>query len=84
MVGQKIFSNIYRSNKIVRIDRETGCVDGVADFARLYDQLDAEQKQQVDSHSNNVLNGIAYCKERGTFFLTGKRWPVIFEVRMGI
>ncbi len=84
MVGQKIFGNIYRSSKIVRIDRETGCVDGVADFARLYDQLDAEQKQQVDSHSNNVLNGIAYSKERGTFFLTGKRWPVIFEVRMGI
>ena len=84
MVGQKIFGNIYRSNEIVRIDVETGCVEGVADFARLYDQLDTEQKRQVDSHSNNVLNGIAYSRERGTFFVTGKRWPVIFEVRMDI
>lgn len=84
MVGQKIFANIYRSNEIVRIDVETGCVDGVADFSRLYDELDTEQKRQVDSHFNNVLNGIAYSRERGTFFLTGKRWPIIFEVRMDI
>ena len=81
-VGRKIFANIYRSNEVIRIDLETGCVDGVADFSRLYDELDTEQKRQVDSHSNNLLNGIAYSKERGTFFLTGKRWPVIFEVRM--
>ena len=83
-VGRKIFANIYRSNEVIRIDLETGCVDGVADFSRLHDELDTEQKRQVDSHSNNLLNGIAYSKERGTFFLTGKRWPVIFEVRMDI
>jgi glutamine cyclotransferase len=82
MVGQKIFGNIYRPNEVVRIDLVIGCVDGVADLSRLYDELDREQKRQVDSHPNNVLNGIAYSKARGTFFLTGKRWPVIFEVRM--
>jgi glutaminyl-peptide cyclotransferase len=81
-VGGKIFANIYRSNEVVRIDLETGCVDGVADFSRLYDELNTGEKRQVDLHSNNVLNGIAYSKARGTFFLTGKRWPVIFEVRM--
>lgn len=84
MVGQKIFANIYRSNEVVQIDLETGCVDAVADFSPLYDELNTEQKRQVDSHSNNVLNGIAYSKERETFFLTGKRWPIIFEVRMDI
>jgi glutamine cyclotransferase len=84
MVGPKIFANIYRSNEIVRIDVDSGCVDGVADLSRLYDELDTEQKRQVDSHPNNVLNGIAYSNERGTFFLTGKRWPIIFEVRMDL
>jgi len=68
----------------VRIDVDSGCVDGVADLSRLYDELDTEQKRQVDSHPNNVLNGIAYSNERGTFFLTGKRWPIIFEVRMDL
>jgi glutamine cyclotransferase len=84
MVGEKLFANIYRSNEIVRIDLETGCVDGVADFSRLYRELDTKQRRQVDSHANNVLNGIAYSKERATFFLTGKRWPVIFEIRMNV
>ena len=37
-----------------------------------------------NSESSTVLNGIAYSKKRGTFFLTGKRWPIIFEVRMDI
>jgi glutamine cyclotransferase len=27
-----------------------------------------------------VLNGIAYYDERGTFYLTGKLWPRLFEV----
>ncbi|HZI63656.1 MAG TPA: glutaminyl-peptide cyclotransferase, partial [Thermoanaerobaculia bacterium] len=28
-----------------------------------------------------VLNGIAYDPERKVFYLTGKRWPKLFEVR---
>ena len=27
-----------------------------------------------------VLNGIAYNRETGTFYLTGKLWPRLFEV----
>ena len=29
---------------------------------------------------DNVLNGIAYLKDRDTFFVTGKRWDFIFEI----
>lgn len=29
---------------------------------------------------NNVLNGIAFNKETGTFLVTGKNWDFIFEV----
>jgi glutamine cyclotransferase len=28
-----------------------------------------------------VLNGIAFVAERGTFLVTGKLWPRLFEVR---
>ena len=31
---------------------------------------------------NNVLNGIAYMKERDTFLLTGKNWDLVFEVHL--
>jgi len=29
----------------------------------------------------NVLNGIAYHKAKGTFFITGKDWPVLIELK---
>jgi len=31
---------------------------------------------------NSVLNGIAYHKERKTFFVTGKNWNKLFELRI--
>lgn len=31
--------------------------------------------------TNAVLNGIAHDKTTGRFFLTGKNWPLLFEVR---
>jgi len=49
------------------------------------------KKQQLDTVNylerhfysrDNVLNGIAYNFERGTFFLTGKRWDFIWEVKL--
>jgi glutaminyl-peptide cyclotransferase len=29
-----------------------------------------------------VMNGIAYNPETKTFFLTGKNWPKMFEVKI--
>jgi len=31
-------------------------------------------------HGNNVLNGIAYDKEKGEFYVTGKRWEFMFKI----
>ena len=30
---------------------------------------------------DDVLNGIAYDPDTGTFLITGKRWPTLYEVR---
>ncbi len=30
----------------------------------------------------DVLNGIAWDAQRGTFLVTGKLWPVLFELRV--
>ena len=29
-----------------------------------------------------VMNGIAYDPERDRLFITGKRWPKLFEIRL--
>lgn len=40
-------------------------------------------KEMVKQHPElNVLNGIAYHKERQTFFVTGKNWDKLFEVKI--
>ena len=33
------------------------------------------------AYSNNVLNGIAYNSNKGSFYLTGKNWPAVYEVK---
>lgn len=67
-----IYANIYQTDTIVRVDRETGGVRAVVDASGL---LTPHERR-----SAGVLNGIAYNRESETFLLTGKNWPAIFEV----
>ena len=73
----KIYANTYQFQKdvVVIIEPKTGAVEGVVDFSGL--------KNKVKQHSKlNVLNGIAYNKKRQTFFITGKNWDKLFEVKI--
>ena len=76
-VSGKIYANTYQFQKdvVVIINPVTGSVDGVIDFSGL--------KEKVKQHTKlNVLNGIAYHKKRKTFFVTGKNWNKMFEVKI--
>ena len=73
----KIYENTYQFNKEVGIiiDPTSGSVDGVIDFNGL--------KEKVKQHDKlDVQNGIAFHKERNTFFVTGKNWNKLFEIRI--
>ncbi len=59
----------------MRIDKATGEVTAVIDASNL---LTPEERAVLPSGA--VLNGIAYNAETGTFLVTGKLWPTIFEV----
>lgn len=74
-VGSHLYANVWRKSYIVRIDKATGEVTGVIDASRL---LTSEETKGLDS--SQVLNGIAFRPKTGTFFITGKGWPWIFEV----
>jgi len=58
----------------LHIPAEAGSVVAVVDASGL---LTAEEAEEAD-----VLNGIAYRPDTGTFLLTGKYWPWVFEVRI--
>ena len=77
-VGDAIYANVWLTPYIVRIDKATGVIDGVIDAAGL---LTPEEVEQLDGDNDAVLNGIAYDPENDVFYITGKLWPHVFEVR---
>jgi len=80
LVDGKLYGNIYRTRTVVRIDPETGCIDARAEMDSLWRASTDDENQQTNAEAN-VLNGIAYERERGLFYATGKRWRTIFVGR---
>lgn len=74
--NNKIYSNIWERNGIAVINPKNGAVEAVIDCTPLTTQV------SNFSTNENCLNGIAYNPETQTFFLTGKRWDKLFEVRI--
>jgi len=72
-VGDLVYANVYQEDFLVVIDPESGRVTHQIDASGL---LTAEEARGVD-----VLNGIAYNPNTETFYITGKDWPKMFEVR---
>lgn len=76
-VNGKIYANTWQSGQDVAviIDPNSGAVEGIINFNGL--------KDKVTKHVNlDVLNGIAYHPNRKTFFVTGKNWDKMFEVKI--
>ncbi len=68
-----VYANVWQTDFIVRIDPESGRVTDYIDAAGLL--------QGPDRLGAEVLNGIAWDPEADTFYITGKWWPKMFEVR---
>ncbi|MAT79937.1 MAG: glutaminyl-peptide cyclotransferase [Flavobacteriaceae bacterium TMED238] len=77
IVDDLIYANTYQFNNdvCVIINKDTGEVIGIINFKGLRDKV--RQHPELD-----VLNGIAYNKKRKTFFVTGKKWNKIFEIKI--
>jgi len=71
--GGKVYANVWQTDTIVEIDPETGRVTAEIDASGL---LSSEERAETD-----VLNGIAKIPDKDTFYITGKLWPKLFEVR---
>jgi len=76
-VDGSVWANVWETPWIVRIDALTGAVTGALDTTGII----TPDPSVTDAGA--VLNGIAYDPAKGTFLLTGKRWPSMFEVRIG-
>jgi glutamine cyclotransferase len=70
-----IYANIWQTNYIVKIDPKQGKVIAKYDLTSIVNQY------ITNSPNADVLNGIAYNKKSKTFYITGKNWPLLFEIK---
>lgn len=71
----EIYANVWKTDRIVRIDPQSGKILGWIELAGL---LAPEERPGAE----DVLNGIAYDEHDDRLFVTGKRWPKLFEIRL--
>jgi glutamine cyclotransferase len=74
-INDEIWANIWMSDLIARIDPASGKVVGYIDLKGI---LPASDKNP----DTDVLNGIAFDKAGNRIFVTGKRWPKLFEIKV--
>lgn len=74
-VKGEIYANVWHSDRIARISPADGRVLGWIDLSGLL-----PDDQKIDGES--VLNGIAYDAQHDRLFVTGKQWPVVFEIKI--
>jgi glutaminyl-peptide cyclotransferase len=74
LVDGEILANVWRTQYIVRIDPADGHVIGWIDLTGLIDTVAATDPDAVP-------NGIAWDKKGRHLFVTGKEWPVLFEIK---
>jgi glutaminyl-peptide cyclotransferase len=75
-VKGELWANIYWTGLIARIDPATGRIRGWVDVRRL---LPEAERKQLEARGG-VANGIAYDSASGRVLVTGKYWPLMFEL----
>lgn len=74
-IDGEVYANVWQTDRIARIDPDSGAVVGWINLLGLLGPED--RAAPVD-----VLNGIAYDRDGERLFVTGKLWPKLFEIKL--
>lgn len=74
-VDGEIWANVWMTPMIVRIDPQNGHVTGLVDLTGV---IPAGLEHSRDA----VPNGIAWNAQTGQIYVTGKLWPVLYEISL--
>jgi glutaminyl-peptide cyclotransferase len=74
-INGEIWANIWMTDLIARIDPLSGKVLSYVDLKGLL----PDKQKNADT---DVLNGIAFDAQGGRIFVTGKRWPQLYEIQV--
>lgn len=72
-IDGEIWANLFETTLIARIDPNSGEVIQLLDFARYV-------PEECKGAPEKVLNGIAWDRVGRRLFVTGKEWPVLYEL----
>jgi len=72
-INGKVLANVFGETYIVIIDLETGRLTGRLDLDNLI-------PEGTKGDSGRVLNGIAFNPLTSHLYITGKNWPVLYEI----
>jgi glutamine cyclotransferase len=75
-VKGEIYANIWLTPIIIQIDPTTGHVVGLVDGSNLL------ALARASHHPIDVMNGIAYDAAGDRLFVTGKLWPMLFQISL--
>jgi len=78
-INGKIFANVYGSSKIIQINTLSGAVEAEIDLSALVPRNFFKTSEE---ELNNVLNGIAWDEKGKRLFVTGKKWPKLYEIKL--
>jgi glutamine cyclotransferase len=73
-VQDAVYANIWREYRIAIIEPSSGQVTGWINLEGIQDSSTLGPE--------DVLNGIAYDAEEERLFVTGKRWPKLYEIEL--
>jgi len=76
-VKGELWANVWLTSRIARIDPTSGKVLGWVELAPL-----VPKPAELKDPGNDVANGIAYDAERDKLYVTGKRWPRLYEIKL--
>ena len=79
LINGKIYANYWQKPLIAIINPSSGIVEGIVNLTKLVKEMEKSQSLVKD---NDVLNGIAYDRENGRLFVTGKNWKKLFEIEL--
>ncbi|MBS1513295.1 MAG: glutaminyl-peptide cyclotransferase [Bacteroidetes bacterium] len=74
-----IFANVWQQDIIIKINPSTGEVVGKMDVTNFPSKYFAKD---IVQDRTDVLNGIAYDSTSKKMYITGKRWPLMFELKL--
>ncbi|XP_059667126.1 glutaminyl-peptide cyclotransferase-like [Cornus florida] len=76
-VNGEVWANVWQTDCICRISLKDGVVLGWILLHNLREGLLAAGKRSID-----VLNGIAWDRDKNRIFVTGKLWPKLYEIKL--